>query len=178
MKKYIFILFTFFTCVGFSNCLDQKPPTSSLNSCNELLAVDFENLLVDGFVKAKIDKRSKALMVAKRLKTAAATIVYKGNKQKVYFVLNTLLENDGESVYRLRLNGKLIGEVKNSSIYNTSIKNGTIEKHSMNQKKICVNKGDVIQVEFTNATNGYIPEGKLTATARGRWRSLELCTTK
>lgn len=182
MKKYSFLLqksilvLVFIGLCSFVSCpvLDSD----SSNDCIELKAIEFEKTAINGFEKAKIDKRLKALMIPKRLKTAAATTVYKGKKQKVFFKLNTILEDDGECVYKLKVNGKLIGEVQNKRIYNTDIKNGTLEEHLVNTKAFCIKKGDVIQVEFTNATNGLVPEGKLTATARGRWRSLELCISK
>lgn len=169
MKKYLFVVML---SLGMSVLAVNPEPVN----CTELLAVNFENKTIEGFVPAQIDKRNKVLMVAKRLKTAAVSTVYKGTKQNVYIVLNTLQETDGESTYRVSINGKQIGdEVVNTRIYNAGIKEYTVEKHRLNTKKICLKKGDVIQVTFTNATNGFVPEGNLTATARGRWKSLELC---
>ncbi|NIJ46164.1 hypothetical protein FHR24_002642 [Wenyingzhuangia heitensis] len=170
MKNIVFT-FVLFLTFGLSTFAFNPEPTD----CKEILAVNFENKNVKGFEAAKIDKRLHVLMIAKRLKTAAASTIYKGENQTVYLTLHTLQEIDGESVYSVKVNGKLIGEVVNTKIYNTQIKDYTVEKHTLNTKKILLKKGDVIQVEFTNATNGFVPEGSLTATARGRWKSLQIC---
>ncbi len=60
---------------------------------------------------------------------------------------------------------------------NTGIVEYSTQSHIINEEPVQLNTGDVIQVEFNNTTNGFIPEGDVTATSRGRWLSLEFCTT-
>ncbi|MDE5417082.1 hypothetical protein L3049_03600 [Labilibaculum sp. DW002] len=144
-------------------------------------AVDFNKFSrIEGFESALIDKKKQAeiLSVKVPLATAAAQTVYKGKSGKAVFKINTMLEIDGEPKYTLKVNGKEVGCVVNDRIYGSSIADYTIQNHVLNRVAIPIEKGDLLQVEFTNATNGFIPEGESTATARARWVSLEICTMK
>lgn len=144
-------------------------------------AVDFNKTSgIEGFESALIEKKKQTeiLSVKVPLATAAAQTVYKGKSGKAVFKINTMLEKDGEPTYTLKVNGKEVGCVVNERIYGSSIADYTIQNHVLNRVAIPIEKGDLLQVEFTNATNGFIPEGESTATARGRWVSLEVCTLK
>jgi len=141
-------------------------------------AVDFDKYTeVDGYINAIKDKKNNLdiLSVKKPLETAVAQLSYQGKKAKAIFKINTLLEKDGEPVYTLKINGKVVGSVVNNRIYGTGVKDYTIQNHVFSGMPVQIKKGDLIEVEFTNATNGLIPEGKSTATARARWESLEIC---
>lgn len=144
-------------------------------------AVDFDTISnIEGFESAVIDQKKKTdiLSVKVPLATAAAKTIYKGKSGNAIFKINTMLEIDGEPTYSLKLNGKKVGCVVNDRIYGSSIADYTIQTHVLNKVAIPIQKGDLLQVEFTNATNGLIPEGESTATARARWVSLEVCTMK
>lgn len=82
--------------------------------------------------------------------------------------LTSITEEDGESSYRIYKNKQLIQTVTNPetqlSFETVTHKLGTFE----------FNAGDVITVEANAVTNGKIPEGDITAYARGRWLSLTL----
>ena len=147
--------------------------------CTSINAIQMNYKNIDGFSDASIDRKLDqfVLQIADRDAWAAAQYVYKGTDGEARFVLNTMQEIDGESKYRVRINGRLIGEVTNDRIYNTGTIEYSTQSHIINEEPVQLNTGDVIQVEFNNTTNGLVPEGGLTATSRGRWLSLELCTT-
>ena len=85
---------------------------------------------------------------------------------KYNITLNTLSELDGESSYRVKVNGVLAGTFQNPT---TTVDYAPASKTFNN---IDVKNGDVIQVEFNSHTNGKIPENGGTAFSRGRWTSL------
>lgn len=100
---------------------------------------------------------------------ASASAVYTKKKPGTFdLVLVTLAEIDGESEYRVRLNGKVIGKFQNPE---------TEEDYSeayFKIKDVTLNENDVISVESNAHTNGKIPEGDGTAFSRGRWIGLVL----
>lgn len=147
---------------------------------NIIKAIDFNTVNIDGFEKAIKDEKKgiEILSVKKPLATAATQTIYKGKSGKAIFKINTMLEVDGEPSYTLKVNGKKVGSVVNDRIHGTSVPDYTIQNHLINGVPVEIKKGDVLQVEFTNATNGLIPEGNSTATARARWVSLEVCMVK
>ncbi|WP_109831321.1 hypothetical protein [Reichenbachiella versicolor] len=141
-----------------------------------LEALSFEKFTnIEGYVNGYQDTRRKCLAVnagrvAYRDKYAAAQTTFKGKSGKYKLSLTTLLEDDGESTYKIKVNNKYIGEV---------IKNEVSEKNYKEQinplpNKVRIKNGDTIMIEFMAVTNGKIPEGNGTAYARGRWRRLEL----
>lgn len=147
--------------------------------CSAINAAYMNYKDIDGFTDASIDTQAGVdiLQIANRDAWAAAQHIYQGTNGEAEFVINTMQEIDGESTYRLKINGELIGEVTNDRIYGTEIPDYTIQSHIINEDPVELNFGDTIQVEFNNTSNGLVPEGDLTATARGRWVSLEFCTT-
>jgi len=87
--------------------------------------------------------------------------------------LNTLAELDGESEYRIAINGTTLkGTFKNPFIYGTGKPDYFPASHIW--KKVTLKNGDKIRVEFSSETNKKIPEGNITAYSRGRWVSLEI----
>lgn len=148
-------------------------------NCTALAAVNFDRYSgISGFSDATTDNKlgKSALQVAQPLATAAAIEVYQGADANVIFKINAMQESDGESTYALRVNGVLLGEQQNSRIHGTSIADYSLENHLMNNRFYALKAGDEIQVEFNNASNGLVVEGDSTATSRGRWHSLEICT--
>ncbi|MFR9545391.1 MAG: hypothetical protein SNJ29_07410 [Rikenellaceae bacterium] len=139
-------------------------------------SVDFEKISDwgDDFVDAKIDNKRGVLQIADRLKWGAAETEYSGESDKFNIVLNTMLESDGESTFKVYINGKKVGEVTNPCIHATETVDYTIQQYTLTKKPIKIKSGSTIRVEFCSATNGKVPEGKLTATSRGRWRSIHL----
>ncbi|WP_040396291.1 CBM96 family carbohydrate-binding protein [Aquimarina agarilytica] len=163
-----------------NNCNDTTPttPTTPTNgSCNKvtLQAIDdFSNLNISGFSPAYKDNARKAIAInaaQHKDKFAAAETSFTGETGTYNVKLNTLAELDGESTYRLNINGKLIGTYKNPE---TTTDYAPAGKTFNN---ISVKKGDKIRVEFSSHTNGKIPENGGTAFSRGRWTGIEfICT--
>ncbi len=163
--------------IAVANPIKYRPGAEHLWSNNFTMTIPSINFdrytnMGEGFVNATVDKWRKVLQVADRDGVGAAEYRYDGPTCEADIVLNTMLESDGEPKYKLFIGGKLIGEVQNSSIHGTKVKDYTAESHNIGSTTI--NNGDTIRVEFTNATNGKVPEGDLTATARGRWSSIVL----
>ena len=149
------------------------------SACVAIEAVNFDQFSgINGFANATTDTKLglSALQVADRLATAAAIQTYGGDSANVIFKLHTMQESDGESSYSVKVNGALVGQVQNTRIHGTEIADYSLQTHVVNNQFFAINTGDEIQVEFTNATNGLVVEGETSATSRGRWHSLELCT--
>ncbi|WP_370979531.1 carbohydrate-binding protein [Agaribacterium sp. ZY112] len=155
------------------------PPSGEL-SCAPIEAVSFDKYKgIAGFSDAATDNKAgkSALQIAARNAIAAAQKTYNGADAEVIFKVNAMQEIDGEPTYTVKVNGKAIGSATNSRIHGTGIADYTIQTHTINDAQVSLTKGDLIQVEFNNHTNGLVPEGSLTATARGRWHSLEICSS-
>ena len=141
-----------------------------------LEALSFEKYTnIEGYVPAYQDVKKKALAIKAGNKNyrdqyAAAQTTFNGKTGKYAITLVTLLEEDGESTYKVKVGNQYVGG---------TIKNAESEKNNVKQRntlpsKVKVKNGDIIQVEFMAVTNGKIPEGEGTAYARGRWTQLEL----
>lgn len=130
---------------------------------------NFSNTSISGFSPAYADNNRNALAIdASSYKNtyAAAESTFNGKSATYDIQLNTLTELDGESTYRLKVNGTLVGTYTNPT---TTVDYAASSKTFQD---VSVNKGDVIRVEFNSNTNGEIPEGNSTAYSRGRWTSL------
>ena len=154
------------------NC-NTTPTTPTTGNCSNttLEAVkDFKDLTINGFSPAYIDDVRVALGInagQHKDKFAAAETSFTGETGTYNIKLNTLAELDGESTYRLRVDGKLIGTYQNPE---TTTDYSPAGKTFSN---VTIKKGDVIRVEFNSHTNGKVPENGGTAFSRGRWTSLE-----
>lgn len=131
---------------------------------------NFPTLSVSGFSPAYKDNARNAVAIdASKYKDqfAAAESTFSGDTGTYDVKLTTLTEIDGESVYRISIDGTLIGEYKNPTTTTDYQEAGTTFKN------INVSKGAKIRVEFNSHTNGKIPEGNSTAYSRGRWTALD-----
>jgi fibronectin type 3 domain-containing protein len=136
-------------------------------------AVDFTNITVSGATPYYVDAARDALAInaatiANRDSWAAATTIWNGGEGIFDLTLTTLGELDGESPYRIKINGIVIGEYTNQST------NTDYALQTASFKNITLANGDIIRIESQAVTNGAIPEGTGTAYSRGRWRSLEI----
>ncbi len=132
---------------------------------------DFPELALNGFVPATKKKGKNVLSVnAVQYKGvfAAARGIFKGESGRYHIKINTLKEFDGESTYRIRVNGKLIGTYQNPR----TDESGDFTPSDTTFLNISVEKNAKIRVEFNSHTNGLVPEKGGTAYARGRWSSL------
>lgn len=136
----------------------------------------YHSLKVDGFVEPYIDHNRKAIAIdAAQYKNeyAAATYLFNGITGYYKVQLNALAELDGESKYRIAINGKLLKGVRtNPQIFGRKVKDYAPVAHVWHGVQL--KKGDVIRVEFSSETNGKIPEGAITAYSRGRFTGLAL----
>ncbi len=135
---------------------------------------DFETIEVDGFVPYYKDKARQALAInaakpENRGKVAAAQHTFSGTKGVYAMTLYTMKETDGESQYTVSVNGEEVLKTQNTA---TDIDYSIHEKHA--PKDVALAPGDIIQVTSDAPTNGRIPEGDITAYARGRWTELLL----
>ncbi|WP_075589653.1 hypothetical protein [Labilibacter marinus] len=158
---------------GIPNAAEGIAVTKELDSNNRftLSAMeDFPIITIPGFVPPYIDKYRKAMAIdAVHYKgDFAASKVHLTAPEGIYNItLTTLTEIDGESEYRLHVNGELIGKTQNTA----SDKDYEALKHTF--KNISLNERNDIQVEFNSHSNGKIPEGDAFAFARGRWTMIE-----
>lgn len=160
---------------SFKNCFLLFLLSSLMTAQNKSIIMqsvtDFPMLTVDGFVPSSKNLKRKVLSVnAGKYKDvyAAARGKFSGPSGIYSITLNTLKEFDGESTYRILINGKQVGEYQNPR----TDKTGDFKPAGTTFKKIYVKEGASIQVEFNSHTNGLIPENGGTAYARGRWSSL------
>jgi len=137
---------------------------------------DYENLEVPTFVKPYIDKTRKAIAInAAKVKNQYTAVNYpfKGENGIYNLQLDALAELDGESQYRITINGKLLdGVCTNPLIFGTGLLDYSPVAHVW--KKVALKKGDIIRVEASSETNGKIPEGDITAYSRGRFTGIKL----
>jgi len=140
---------------------------------------DSSELSVNGFSPAYVDNARGAIAINAAMykdEFAAVTIPFNGQSGTYNLELFTMAESDGESSYRIAINGqRLSGTFTNPRIFGTGIAEFT--QYSNVWTNVSLQSGDVIRVEFNSASNGMIPEGTDFAFSRGRWTALELqCT--
>lgn len=99
---------------------------------------------------------------------AAAELVFNGTTGTYDVTLLAVAEEDGESIYRLVINGRDQGLRQNPA---QSAKRVAVLHRWTG---VSVAAGARVQLVFTGHTNGKIPEGSGTAWSRGRWRTLTL----
>ncbi|MFY0624946.1 MAG: hypothetical protein JXR07_01545 [Reichenbachiella sp.] len=98
---------------------------------------------------------------------ATAEMVFEEEESVYDFSITTMLEVDGESSYRLLINGEVIGNVTNPE------KSGeNIFVHSFGQS--ILKPGDTIRIQANNHSNKKYMNGSQLSYARGRWSKLIL----
>lgn len=142
-------------------------------------AVNMDFKGIEGFSDAQRANKAgvEILQNPNRSEWAAAQYIYRGSAGNAKFILKTMLEKGGESSYRLKINGELIGELTNERIHDTDIENYTTRSYIINNESVSLKDKDTIQIEFNNTSNGLVAEGDSTATAHGTWVSMEIRTT-
>jgi hypothetical protein len=127
------------------------------------------------------DNRNSALGIdARRLEYrnlfARASTTFTGEENTYDLTITSVTEEDGEPLYRLLVNGIIVGTYRSSYIGPDSPKDLKPESHTWYGISIAAN--DVIEIESAAHTNGKIPENGGTAWARGRWQSLSIAPSK
>ncbi len=135
---------------------------------------NYESAVEEGFIKPYIDKRRKALAInASKFKGDFQAAVYTFERESGTYDLKlvALAELDGESQYRIAINGQEIKEVKrNPMIFGTALPDYTPVTHIWKDLKL--SRGDRIRIASSSDTNGKVPEGDTTAYSRGRFTQL------
>ena len=127
-----------------------------------------------------VDKGNDALAInarktSNRTGFARASLPF-GEATGVYdATLTTLTEEDGESTYRMLVNGTVVGIFRNPHIGAGSALD--MAPHRTTFYGLQLVTGDTVSIESTAHTNGEIPEGDGTAWSRGRWSELEITRT-
>ena len=123
----------------------------------------------DSFVPAYKDQGHNALAINPddyKDKFAAAEATFTGKAGKYNITLTTMAETDGESTYKLIIDGKLVGRFTNPK---------TVQDYKptlMTWIDVTVDKNARIHVEFNTATNSTSTQGSRKGYSRGRWQSL------
>ncbi|TWT50633.1 hypothetical protein Pla22_33760 [Rubripirellula amarantea] len=136
---------------------------------------DFDEITVDGFAPAYRDPARKALAIDASKHQgvyAAATTRFPGDSGVYDVTLEALTELDGESTYRLVVDGNTVGTSQNPATEKD------YQPHQHHFRSVELKKGSTIQIEFNSQSNGKVPEGDAFAFARGRWRHLSFEPTK
>ena len=162
MKKGFFMILGALT---FASATYAKPIT--------LQAVSDFPTLGKGEAPFYKDTRSRALAINVgnpnfRDKWAQAETTFTEIAGTYTITITTLTETDGESIYRLLVNGVEAGTFQNPE----SQKDYIPIQHTW--AGIHLEPGTILSVESKAHTNGKIPERGGTAWARGRWRSLTI----
>ena len=149
--------------IAVNNALKYRTGLNNIGLASFKLTIPSPNFdkftnMGEGFTNASVDKFRYVLQMAPRLKTGAAEFTYTGPTREVYVTLNTMLEGDGESEYRVYIAGEKLADLKNKRINGTDIPDYTVFSHTVGKKAVEIKTGDVIRVEFTSDTNGLVPE--------------------
>lgn len=126
------------------------------------------------FYKDTVGKRNVLAINAAneqyRDKFARATKTFDGEAGTYDVTIVALGEIDGECIYRLLINGNIIGIKENAR---TTDDYGE-QAHVF--KDVVIPEGATLSVDASAVSNGLIPENGGFAYARGRWRSLTVST--
>lgn len=149
----------------------HKPPAAPPAPIVLAAVADFPVREVEGYVPYYADQKNKALAIdASKFKNqfAGAATTFAGPEGAYDIELTTLTETDGESTYRLKVNGTLVGTFQNPP------ERPNYGEASHVWKAVRLAPGAQIQVESDSHSNGKVPEGDAFGFSRGRWTRLVL----
>ncbi|WP_282122959.1 DUF5060 domain-containing protein [Algibacter mikhailovii] len=153
----------------------SKKVVSASNIENSIILNALEDFEIDNKSEATYYKEKKrgtfAINAAKteqRDKNAAAQTIFRGESGYYSAFLNTVAENDGESIYVIKVNGKPLKTVSNPKVPES------FKKTKLSLGKIHLKLNDTLQIVSKAVTNGMIPENDESAWSRGRWYALTL----
>ncbi len=120
-----------------------------------------------------------ANVIANRSGFARAERAFDGPAGTYRVTLTTMTEEDGESIYRLLVNGEIVATYRNPSVYDPPDSPLDLSPNTHIWEGIRVPSGASIAIESNADTNGEIPEGDGggTAWARGRWTQIEFANS-
>ncbi|WP_298532831.1 DUF5060 domain-containing protein [uncultured Algibacter sp.] len=156
--------------------------TTKSNVATTVTSKERELVICKALSHFEIDKTSKALFY-KDVSNAAlginaadksyrdvfanAKMIFKGESGSYNVFFRTITENDGESVYKVLINGTEISTVTNPE---TSASYESVD-HDLGI--VSIHKNDILEIQSKAVTNGKIPENDETAWSRGRWTSID-----
>ncbi|MEO0795571.1 MAG: hypothetical protein AAFX93_10425 [Verrucomicrobiota bacterium] len=105
-----------------------------------------------------------------RDKFARAQLTFDGQSGRYDITITTMTEEDGESTYRLLINGSVISTYQNPRVGSSA----DLQPNNHTWGNIQINNGDTLAIESNSASNDIIPEDGGFAWARGRWQQIEL----
>ncbi|MGF1452054.1 MAG: DUF4350 domain-containing protein [Opitutales bacterium] len=153
---------------------DASGPTDPVelvfDALNDLPAIDA------GAVPYYRDNSRNALAIdasntAHRNVFARAELTFPGEAGNYDVTIDTIGEEDGESTYRLLVNGVVVGTVTNTPT------TAAFEDQQHVFANVTIPTGATIGIESNAVTNGLIPEGDGTAYSRGRWTQLSFAVS-
>lgn len=151
---------------------DRSASVDAVPTADTLVAVeDFERLDVDGFVPVYRDVNNGVLAVNSVEypdRFGAAETQWDGATGAYDVSIATMPEEDGESTYRLFVNGTIVGEFTNPE----ETRPFGYAAHTWEDVELA--SGDTIRIASVPHSNRQIPEGDGYAFARGRWQHLVL----
>lgn len=130
---------------------------------------DFRSLTVDGFAPYYVDDKRNALAIDAAVhkdKFASSEATFRGDAGTYDLTITTLTEKDGESTYRLIVDGNVIGTYQNPP----ASPNYRETTHTWPGVKL--RDGARLQIESNTHSNRQVPEGDGFGYARGRWTQL------
>ncbi len=116
-----------------------------------------------------------ANIVANRTGFARASRTFDGATGSYDVTITTMTEEDGESIYRLLVNGTKVATYTNPYVGPGSPLD--LQPNTHTWSGISIPNGATIAIESNADTNGKIPEDGGSAWARGRWRQIEFSTS-
>ncbi|WP_248722827.1 hypothetical protein [Seonamhaeicola sp. ML3] len=173
MKHFNYLLLVF--CVSFQLLKAQETKQQVPYISDILVLSGITDFKIDTTQEASYYQEKKrgtlainAANVEFRDKWAGATHTFNGKTGYYSAEIETITENDGESVYQFYVNNKILKSLGNpetsESFMAVTLKIG----------KVFLKTGDQITITSKAVTNGKIPEKGGTAWSRGRWKSLKL----
>ncbi|MGJ8696582.1 MAG: hypothetical protein ACSHYF_09710 [Verrucomicrobiaceae bacterium] len=118
-----------------------------------------------------------ANVVANRTGFARASRTFEGVSGTYDVTITTMTEEDGESEYRLLVNGVQVATYTNPFVFDPPESPLDLQPNTHTWTGITIPGGATIAVESNADTNGEIPEEGGTAWARGRWSQIEFVNT-
>ena len=174
------------TSTAQSAAQNLSTPESSLVSTGSSYTydatTDFPNI-TGGAVPYYVDNANDALAIAANIEAnrtgfARASRTFDGATGTYDVTITTMTEEDGESTYRLLVNGVQVATYSNPFVF---VQQGNspldLQPHTHTWNGISIPNGATLAIESNADTNGEIPENGGTAWARGRWQQIALTTS-
>ena len=122
-----------------------------------------------------------ANLVANRTGFARATRIFNGATGTYDVTITTMTEEDGESTYRLLVNGVQVRTFTNPFVYDPPNSPLDLQPHTHTWPAISIPNGATIAIESNADSNDLVSEAgdgnPPWAWARGRWQQIELTTS-